>query len=439
MMKKVLIALAVLASMQVAEAQVNPNAAAKAVETAKEAAANPKKAAKVTTWTKLAEAYVAAYDAPAGKVWLGASTTEVDLAMAGEKPLATENVVLGGAPYTKQVYADKNLYFNANGQLNIIEVTKPVVDKPLEKALEAYGKAFEVDNGSKTKEIAAGLKGLNEKFANEAFNAFNLGDLKAAENYFSLAQKTMATEPLSQVDTSSLYNSGFIAQQLGEFEQAKSVFEECLKIGYYAEGGDVYSKIADCVTHIDTSAAGRALAKNYLEEGFQKFPGSQAILIGLINYYVSSGDNTDRLFELLDGAKKNEPNNASLYYVEGNIHVKLGNIDKAVEAYEKCATVSPEYEYGYIGEGVLYYNQALELQTKAQSELDDAKYVALVQDFEKTLKMCIEPFEKAFEITKDEAVKSSIAEYLKNAYYRFRDQDASFQAGYEKYDAYLRK
>lgn len=81
----------------------------------------------------------------------------------------------------------------------------------------------------------------------------------------------------------------------------------------------------------------------------------------------------------------------------------------------------------------MFYNKAIEVQTKAQEELDDAKYMELVKEFETALKSCIAPFEKAFNITKDEAVKVGVSEYLKNAYYRFRDESADFMAGYEKY------
>ena len=73
------------------------------------------------------------------------------------------------------------------------------------------------------------------------------------------------------------------------------------------------------------------------------------------------------------------------------------------------------------------------MQTKAQEELDDAKYMALVKEFEADLKSCIAPFEKAFEITKAENVKVGVAEYLKNAYYRFREESPEYMAGYEKY------
>ena len=76
-------------------------------------------------------------------------------------------------------------------------------------------------------------------------------------------------------------------------------------------------------------------------------------------------------------------------------------------------------------------------EKEAQNEVDDTKYMALVQKFETALKSCIDPFEKAFNMTKDESIKSSIAEYLKNTFYRFREEDPKYQAGYEKYSKLL--
>ena len=84
----------------------------------------------------------------------------------------------------------------------------------------------------------------------------------------------------------------------------------------------------------------------------------------------------------------------------------------------------------------MYYDYAVELQEKAQAELDDAKYAALVEQFESALKSCIEPFEKAFEVTKDNEIKVSVAEYLKNACFRFRS-DAAYQAKYDKYNQFF--
>lgn len=428
-MKKILLALAVLASMQVANAQVKSAAdAKKAVEAAEAAASNEKKAIKTATWIKLGQEYVKAYDAPTGNIIPGSSKTELALMMGSEKPVSTEAVEIQGTPYTKEVYADKNLYFNANGQLAVIEVTKPVYADALEKAIAAYQKAYALDaSHSKSKDIAAAFDLIGQKYNTEAYNKYTLGDLASASKYFEKAAEVEALAPLSKIDTTSIYNAGFTAWATKDMSKAKELFEKCYNLGYYYEGGEVFAKLAD----VDTLNT-----KKYLEEGFEKFPQSQSILIGLINYYLKSNESTDRLFELLDKAKANEPNNASLFYVEGNIRSQLGDTENAVKAYRKCAEINPEYEYGFIGEGTMYYNKAIEVQTKAQDELDDTKYMALVKEFEEDLKACIPAFEKAFEVTKSEQVKAGVAEYLKNAYYRFRDEGADYKAGYEKYSTY---
>ena len=179
----------------------------------------------------------------------------------------------------------------------------------------------------------------------------------------------------------------------------------------------------------------RSASVKVLEDGFVKFPQSQSILIGLINFYLTDeNSDTNRLFELLDVAKKNEPNNASLYYVEGNINKQLGKVEEAVAAYNKCAEINPEYEFGFIGAGILHYEEAIKLQEKAQTEFDDAKYNALIEQFDAALADAIEPFEKAYEISKDESIKVNVAEYLKNIYYHFITKGDEYKAKYDFYN-----
>ena len=430
-MKKIFLALAILASMQFANAQVKSEGAAKsALEAAQAAADNAKKATKVATWTKLGQAYIDAYNAPVGNALIGTSKQELALVMGNKKPLSTETVELGGKTYSKEVYESCNHYFDENGRLSIVEVTKPVVENALAGALDAYRKAGEVDvKGSKTKDIAAAIKDISEKYTNDAYNAYTFGDLNKASELFEEAAKAAGTAPCSVLDTSSIYNAGFTAWQAGNNQRAKGLFEQCIAAGYVGEDGDAYAKLADVLDKLGDKEG----SKNTLEQGFSAFPQSQSILIGLINYYVTSGENFDRLFTLLDNAKANEPNNASLYYVEGNIYKETGNTEKAIESYRKCSQINPDYEYGYIGEGILLYNQAVDIQDKAQNEFDDTKYAALVADFEKALKGCIEPFEKAYSVSKDNEVKVSIAEYLKNACYRFRDESQEYADKYQKY------
>ena len=428
-MKKLMTALAILASVTFASGQNKSVAsAAKALEAAQEAAQNAKKATKAATWLTLGQSYINAYSAPAGALWTGATKQDLKLILGDEKPSSVENVTVVGQQLTKEVYADKELYFNPNGQLSIINVTKPVVEDGLDKAIDAYKKAFELDP-KKVKEVSAALNDINKKYMDEAFSKYSLGDGVGASKLFEKAAAAKATAPVSQIDTNAIYNAGFTAWWGSDFDRAKPFFEKCAELGYLGEDGETYAKLAD-IAQRQNDPEGQ---KKWLEEGFKAYPQSQSILIGLINYYVNTGQDTNRLFELIHQAQANEPTNASLFYVEGNTQAKLGNEEAAVAAYEKCATVDPKYAYGYIGEGILYYNKALDIQEKAQAELDDAKYMALVKDFEVALKKCIPVFEKAYQLTTDDKIKVSVAEYLKNANYRFRDEDASYKDAYDKY------
>ena len=440
-MKKFLIALAVLLSVQVADAQVKtPDAAQKALEKAVVASQDAKKATKVATWLKLATSYMDAYAAPAGAAWLGATKQDLALVMPGVQPLSTVQADLSGEPCMKEVYEDKEFYYNQAGQIVLINITKPVVEDALWSARDAYVKAYEVDvKQTKVKDITAGLSNISKKLFEDGMNEYTLGNLEKSCNLLIKAAEAAATAPLSQIDTTSLYNAGFIAWSLKDYETAKKQFESCLAVNYYYEDGEVFARLADVYTNLgDDAAAGKIL-----EDGFVKFPQSQSILIGLINYYMTKSENPNRLFELITLAKKNEPNNPSLPYVEGNIFVELRKADpenaetyvaKACEAYDSCAAVDPDYEFGHIGKGIMYYNIAIELQEAAAAELDDAKWVKLNKQFTEALKNALEPFEKAYNVSKDDALRVNVAEYLKNIYYRFSSDGPEWEEGYNKYN-----
>ena len=177
-MKRILIALAVFLSVQMADAQVkSPDDAKKAVESAAEAAANPKKATKVATWLKLAGAYMDAYNAPAGAGWRGANQQELQFILGSDKPSSTQQVTLLGTPYSKDVFETRNYYYTQNGILDIIEVTKPVYEDALAQALDAYKKAYELDvKGSKTKDIATGIQLIEGKYLEEGIAQYMFGN-----------------------------------------------------------------------------------------------------------------------------------------------------------------------------------------------------------------------------------------------------------------------
>ena len=452
-MKKILLAIALVASFTVAYAQqqVKSLSAAKAdVEAAKKVAENPKKATKVDTWMKLGQAYMNAYYAPQKSGWLGASEAELAVVMAKEKVYSTKKVKIQGQEYTKKQYQTVNYYYNPKGQLEIMEVTKPLYRDVLDRALKAYAKANECDvKHKKTKQLKEAIKTISDKYNEDAYTAYLLEKFTDASKYFEASARAAAQEPYAVLDTNSLYNAALAAylalpkattdKKPSIIKRSEKLFNECVAKGFYNKDGEAFAKLAElAVMRNDTVAKVK-----YLEQGFQKFPQSQSILISLINHYMTSGGDVNRLFELIDAAKKNEPNNASLYYVEGDARIKLGQIEEGLAAFSKCAEINPNYEFGYIGIALYYYNRAVEIQDEAAKvDLRDYKtYDRLMGpggDFEVTLKKCIEPFEKAFGISKDEEIKKSMAEYIKNACFRFRSEE-EYKLKLDKYNEYLGK
>ena len=408
--------------------------AKKALDKAVAASQNPGKAAKAATWVALSDAYVKAYDAPTQNLLAGSTATEVGMFLKGQK--ATEISTRKGAEGTEYEvvsYDNKDLYYQ-NDRLEFWIVTKPVVENALDKAIDALNKGFSLDPKAATnKSYTEKANTIHENYYSEAVSEYLAGNTAKASDLFGKAAKVTSGQILNGFDSMSVYNSALMAALSGDNAKAIEGYKECMAKGYYNDG-NVFSNLAD----LYKKAGDDATALKVLEEGFTKYPQSQAILVGLINHYLSTGSEPDKLFALLHDAQKNDPNNASLYYVEGDAYKKLGNYDKALELFGKASYVDPKYIYGILNTGILFYDRAVEVQEKASLELDDAKYAKLVDELNGYLEKAIEPFERSFTLTDDNTIKSAIADYLKNIYFRFRDKSPEYQAAYEKYNNFLK-
>ena len=380
-MKRILIALAVLLTVQVADAQVTktPAAAKKAVETAKAASENPKKEAKVVTWLKLADAYMDAYNAPTGSLFTNAPRIQLQQ-MPGYKPAASvEQVVIDGVPYKKESYEDKVLYFDPSDMLTMIVVTKPVCEDPLAGALAAYAKAAEVDvKGSKAKDIAAGIVRIGAKYFDEGMVQYTLGNNEAAADLIAKAADAVLTPPVSKVDTTYTYYAGYIYNQAGKYELAKKYFNKCLEAEYYAEDGNLFPALADVYMKLGDEEAGVAA----LKKGFELFPENANVLVGLINYYLPKEGGESDLLDLIAKAKQAMPDNASIYRVEGDIYKRLADYEKAEASYKTAIAMTPDSPDAYIALGGYFIDRCNEYFNKGQETFDQNEYDALMAQYE---------------------------------------------------------
>ena len=432
-MKRILIALAVLLTVQVADAQMTktPAAAKKAVESAQVAAENPKKAAKVATWTKLATAYMDAYNAPSGSLFVNAPRIQLQQ-MPGYKPAATvEEVVVEGVPYKKETYEDKVLYFDPSDLLKMIVVTKPVFEDPLAGALAAYAKAAEVDvKGSKAKDIKEGIKLVGAKYFEDGMVQYTLSNYDKAAELIAKAADAVLTAPVSYVDTTYTYYAGYIYNQAGKYEQALKFFDRCVEAGYYAEEGNLFPALAEVYMKLGDEEKGVAA----LQKGFELFPENANVLVGLINYYLPKEGGESQLLDLIAKAKQAMPDNASIYRVEGDIYKRLADYEKAEAAYRAAIAMTPDSPDAYIALGGYFIDRGNVYFTKGQETFDQKEYDALMAQYDEMCIASLEPLEKAYSLMTDSDFKKNIAATIKQVCFVLRNKDAKFMEKYEYYN-----
>ena len=301
----------------------------------------------------------------------------------------------------------------------------------LKESFDALRKAEELAKGTKNKDISERLLALKTRYVTEGMNSYTLGDFKNASANFEQAVIVSLDPIVASPDTTIIYYTGLTANMTPDPERAIKFFNMALENKFDSKG-DLYSNLAEAYK----ATKNVEKAKEVLGQGFTKYPTNQSILVSLINIYLETNDDPNKVLALIKKAQENEPTNASLHYAEGNVWKNLNNIEKAVECYQNSVKVDPNYVFGSFAVGTTYYDKAVEIQGKAADEMDDKKYEEMLKQLEQYLEMSIAPFEKCFELTQDKEIKAVCAEYLKNIYFRFREKGENYKAGYDKFNAY---
>ena len=432
-MKKLVFALLLACTLQAAFAQKPDADIQKALDKAVAASQDAKKATKAATWANLGKAYLTAYYNPtAGVAQVDKPTWAM---MCKEKPIAEPVVVeVAGMTYEKYSYSHMDVYFNAAGQLEFTNVTQPSVPGDLlMEAAKAYSKAFEL--GAKEKEMDDKLQEIVRAYSNDGLTAYNLGDLARASRLFAGAYEASILPPSSEKAVDGAYNAALTALTSEDYERALHYYQICLDEDY-GNNGDPYARVADVYGKLGNVAA----QKETLEAGFAKYPQNQGILIGLINYAEANNEDPNYVLQLLAKAKENEPNNASIYGVEGNILAEMKRYEEAEEVFRTACEMDPSYFYGLYAWGKMWYDRAVEFQVAADElplTAPQREYDAIIKNRDEAIAKCVEPLEKCFNSCPDVAYKVACAEYLRRAYYQMSNSTNDFKAKSDFYKTYV--
>ena len=197
-------------------------------------------------WMKLAEVSEDACLFPLSNLVPGEGNSIRTLVVKGQRPreIMAETALPG---IYRNIYTDKDIYFDADGNLVAIRVTRPVedMDELMDRRREAYVRAYELDGKAiYTKSIAEGLSRLATEYRTLGQTADRLGEPERARELYLRSAAVSMTKPCAEPDTLAM-RVYFQEQQRKEAEELERMrLEERKRQAYviFSQGEQLYQE-----------------------------------------------------------------------------------------------------------------------------------------------------------------------------------------------------
>lgn len=432
-MKKLFILAAALlvsnAALAQATASKDAQAVQKKIERSDATIADAKKAASANAWLERAGVMI-----DAATVYSKQLIAEMPVAqlltpnMLGN-PISIDDVTIGGAAMSKYVFENLDLYVSEEGNVQFWIVKNEIHPNSFFESLAALKKAKEI-NAKDFTGAGRGVQAVDRMVTESSIvgrSFYMLGNLIPAGKLFQAAFE--ASELKGAVDTISLYYAGICFYDGGEYKTALAELEKLLSFGSQ-QNGMTLSYIAACQDKLGE----KDKAIETYEKAFALYPSNSNIMGGLINAYMSSNKNPEKVIELIKKAQEIDPKNVSLYLVESQIWDKIGNRANAIVAIEKAQQIDPKSLEAYFNAAVLNLMSSDDVVEKANKlDINDTKTYDSMMEQVKVLRLkAIEMLEKAYSV---DPTSSSVIDLLGQIYFICRDYSEEIAAKHEKFSA----
>lgn len=307
---------------------------------------------------------------------------------------------------------DKTWYYRGMIYQNLYKHAKygNLVADPLEEALISFNKSIELDPKSENMEDILKRKNiLVGQFGEQGGDQYKNGKYAEALRSFESIIK------INPTDSSVLFNCAIAADKAGDLEKAKGYYNKLIESKY----NDV--KIYNLLAAIYKTEKNEDKSYEIIQKGRKAFPDDNNLMIEELNYFLAHGKSEEAIASL-EKAILIDPNNASLYYAQGNLLDKANLDEKAAASYKKAIELKSDYFDAYYNLGAMYFNQGAEMANKANEipPKDVAKYEEAKKKFEAKFKEAQPFLEKAWELNpKDVSTMTS----LKQVYLRTGNQE----------------
>ncbi|MBN2667771.1 MAG: tetratricopeptide repeat protein [Bacteroidales bacterium] len=248
-------------------------------------------------------------------------------------------------------------------------------------------------------------------------------DEKKYDEALNLFEKSLFTSSMvGKVDTQAVYFCALAASKANKTDDAIQYYTALAQMEY----GENDLDKAKNYYFLAQQYKAKNETEKYLEninKGIEKYPNASApLLVEMINYYLSNGQQKEAL-EYLDKGIETTPDNASLYFAKGTIYDTdslLGDKEKAKEAYIKTIALDSTHFDAYYNLGAIYFNQGAAKNEEANNVDPDnyKKYKAVKAEADGFFKQALPYLEKAHELNSEDM---STMQSLKLIYYRLGD------------------
>jgi tetratricopeptide (TPR) repeat protein len=419
------------ASAQMAGSKVDVNKLRAAIAKSDADIANAKSAAKAATWVKRGETLIEADAAPASGLYASMPENMLTLSMGSATPVVE---TIGERSFNVYTYPHVKVYVE-NGVVSFFIPTTVVDPDALDKAYEAFDKAYQMDPKT-AKKVGENMTAIRLKSFENGGSQYEMQNYGVAASEFRRAFLASSHPASPAIDTLALYYAGMSGAYAGssskdpaDFTASLADFDKLLAMGYEADGGDVYRLKFIDLYNLDRKAE----ALQTLETGIGRFPTSESLIDLAMRYYAENDGDASSMIPLVEAAIAKNPNNPMLYQGLARVYDKLGQQDNAIATMEKALALAPnDFLSNYLkGLFIVQKGDAMNAELGRTTFTSAAAFQQARGVMLDTFRSAIAPLEKAHAVNPQEIAP---VELLKNLTFWLRD-DEGMQAQWEKYDA----
>jgi len=380
---------------------------------------NEKKNTKAKTWTTRAQVMLDIYMIHNDILSRGLDPTQVKVLMREPKEIQTSQE--GPNNVETYVYDRVDLKF-VNGALESWTEKNRVHPDPLPEAQKALDEAMKLNSDNKADaDVKKVTEELKRGYQNEAILKYEAQDYQASyENFNNILKLNQLPFMDNKIDTIIVYFAGRAAFENKNYAEAVRLFEQTAAYNYddpllYVLRKQSFFGLGDTTKGVEA-----------INQGFNRYPEDQSIMIEMINYYLDT-DQAEQALTMIQKAKAGDPTNVSYTFTEGTLYDKMGRIPDAERAYKECIEMKPDYFDAHYNLGVLYYNEAVKVYEEASNISDNSAFEKKQAEGDVALKLAIPYMEKVADMdakTQNEIdTRRSALETLRTIYYRLKLED----------------